>query len=235
MKPNDRDKAILEYIVKHCNRINKDMEIHGSTYQAFLSNDTFRDSVSMNLLQIGELVGHLSEDLKTNTQSQIPWKQIRAMRNLFAHDYNNMSTEKIWVTASTDVPTLAFFCENQISLLEQGQSKSLSSDVRDNPEVIAKKSELLNETYEILKANPQLKRRFDELSAEYSKKYGVSVSDTNLDTEKRFKINNEIICSDPIFKADYIKARDEFRSNKQNIEQDSQTFPKVTPPKHSRR
>ena len=118
----DRDKTILERILRHCERIGEDMELLGKTYSAFLSNNTFRDSVSMNILQIGELVGLLSDDFKANTQSQMPWNQIRAMRNMFAHDYGNMSAEKIWQTASTDIPALHSFCESQIHLLKQETS-----------------------------------------------------------------------------------------------------------------
>lgn len=84
----------------------------------------------MNLLQIGELTGRLSDDFKTNTQSQIPWKQIRSMRNMFAHDYNNMSTIKIWKSASIDVPELLSFCERQIQLFEQDQQTKPSNDIK---------------------------------------------------------------------------------------------------------
>ena len=78
----------------------------------------------MNLLQIGELTGRLSDDFKDNTQSQIPWKQIRSMRNLLAHDYGNMSTNKIWEAASEDVPVLLSFCEKQLKSFDQEKSTS---------------------------------------------------------------------------------------------------------------
>ena len=119
MKDEDKDKTVLEYIVRHCDRISRAIERFGGTYQDFVADEAFRDSVSMNIQQIGELVGHLSEKFKSNTENQIPWKQIRAMRNLFAHDYSNMSTEKIWQTASADVPVLRSFCEQQVKLFEQ--------------------------------------------------------------------------------------------------------------------
>ena len=38
--------------------------------------------------------------------SEIPWKQIKGMRTWFAHQYWDMSFDKIWVTLIEDVPDL---------------------------------------------------------------------------------------------------------------------------------
>jgi transposase-like protein len=42
----------------------------------------------MCVLQIGELVGHLSDDI-TARYAEMPWKQIKGMRNIAAHGYEN--------------------------------------------------------------------------------------------------------------------------------------------------
>ena len=36
----------------------------------------------------------------------IPWRQIKGMRTWFAHQYWDMSFDKIWVTLIEDVPDL---------------------------------------------------------------------------------------------------------------------------------
>lgn len=161
----------------------------------------------------------MSNDFTTNTSDNIPWGKIQGMRNRFAHDYGSADDVIIWNTVTTEIPILRSFCEQQVK--SYGQYVQMADK--------------LKESYDILEANPQLKRRFNELADEYSKKYGVSVSDSDPDVEKCFKVRSKIVCSDPAFNADYIKARDDFRHNKRNIEQNSQIFPKPKPPKHGRR
>jgi len=63
----------------------------------------------MYILQIGELVAHLPDDFREN-HSHIPWRQIKGMRNVFAHDYDNTNLEEAWVTIETDIPALATEC-----------------------------------------------------------------------------------------------------------------------------
>ena len=64
--------------------------------------------------QIGELSGHLSEKFKEETKNEIPWKEIRGMRNIFAHNYLEMDVERIWEVAAEDISVLKEFCENQL-------------------------------------------------------------------------------------------------------------------------
>jgi uncharacterized protein with HEPN domain len=47
----------------------------------------------MCIMQIGELANTLSDSLKNSTVGQIPWKQIKGMRNHFVHGYNTMNKE----------------------------------------------------------------------------------------------------------------------------------------------
>ena len=48
---------------------------------------------------------HLSpEALSENVQ--IPWRLIRAMRNVYAHDYERTKLETVWQTVTEDIPAL---------------------------------------------------------------------------------------------------------------------------------
>ena len=67
------------------------------------------------ILQIGELGNGLSEQYRSDTADRIQWRSIRGMRNLVAHSYGSMSKEIIWLTATTDIPSLKRFCEDQLS------------------------------------------------------------------------------------------------------------------------
>ena len=59
----------------------------------------------MCIIQIGELVGWLSEDFIGN-HNEIPWHAIKEMRNLHAYDYENVDLEIVWNTLIEDIPKL---------------------------------------------------------------------------------------------------------------------------------
>lgn len=63
----------------------------------------------MCILQIGELVTHLSEDFKTE-YNQIPWKDLKTLRNIAAHNYGAFSPKRTWAIAKNEMPLLLDFC-----------------------------------------------------------------------------------------------------------------------------
>lgn len=71
----------------------------------FKSEYTMRNALAMPLQQIGELATHVTDEF-IDAHSEIPWKQIKGMRTWFAHQYWDMSFDKIWVTLTEDVPDL---------------------------------------------------------------------------------------------------------------------------------
>lgn len=115
MKPLDRDKSIIKHILNYCNKIMHTVERFGGAWEVFLSDSDYRDSVSMNLLQIGELAGKLSDGYVQDTKAQIDWRAIKNMRNMFAHDYGSMDIERIWETAIEDIPALVDYCRQALA------------------------------------------------------------------------------------------------------------------------
>ena len=77
-----------------------------SNQETFIKNPVFRNACSMPIMQIGELAKNLSEEFQSNNQN-IPWKAIKGMRNIFAHDYHSMNKEMIWETAVHSIPKLS--------------------------------------------------------------------------------------------------------------------------------
>lgn len=59
----------------------------------------------MCIIQIGELVGRLSEEF-IESHGDIPWYAIKAMRNLHAHDYENVDLEIVWNSLTEEIPDL---------------------------------------------------------------------------------------------------------------------------------
>ena len=115
MKQRNRDKIILEHIIAYAEKIERSIQRFGNDFQTFLDDADFRDAVSMNILQIGELAKKLSDEYVKETSNQMNWKAIKGMRDFFAHDYGSMDIERIWETAIEDIPQLKAFCQSQIA------------------------------------------------------------------------------------------------------------------------
>jgi len=106
---------VLEHILRYCDRIETIIERFGADKNIFLNDIAYRDSISMNLLQIGELSGYLTDDYRNSTQKSMQWSAMKGMRNFFAHNYGEMDANIIWNTAIDDIPQLKAFCEQQIN------------------------------------------------------------------------------------------------------------------------
>lgn len=100
----DKDRVILHKMLKWANKAQID-------YQAVLSEyepGPFSNSViltAFSLAQIGELSGHISDKLREQ-HSEIPWKQIKGMRNLIIHDYDGIKMNIVGQTVEKDIPEL---------------------------------------------------------------------------------------------------------------------------------
>lgn len=84
----------------------------------------------MHIMQIGEKAGRLSEGFREKTKRQIPWQFIRGMRNALAHNYENMTMDRLWNTIHEDIPQLKTFCEAYLpKLLADDLPPILESDL----------------------------------------------------------------------------------------------------------
>lgn len=82
--------------------------------ERFSQNSVFQNACCMCIIQIGELAGKLSEEARIETED-IPWKQIKGMRNICAHNYGNISIESTWITIQEDIPILKEKCRSALT------------------------------------------------------------------------------------------------------------------------
>ncbi len=114
MLAKGRDMQILEKIVKYCEEIEFAHEEYHRSYAVFCSNSTYRNAVALCLMQIGELTNKLSDEFKA-AHSEIPWRAIRGMRNIVAHEYGKIDEETVWETAENGTKELQEFCQREIN------------------------------------------------------------------------------------------------------------------------
>ncbi|MBC5717202.1 HepT-like ribonuclease domain-containing protein [Flintibacter faecis] len=113
MLPPDLQR--IKHIRDYCTEIEKTVMRYGRAFTIFDSDPDYQRSVSFSILQIGELSGGLTQEYRQATADRVQWGPIKGMRNLVAHNYGSMSREIIWETATTDIPALKRFCEEQLA------------------------------------------------------------------------------------------------------------------------
>jgi len=71
----------------------------------FETNDMLHDAVMLQLIVIGEASGKLSEEFRAD-HPEIPWKLIRATRNVVAHAYATVDLDRIWIAVTQGLPEI---------------------------------------------------------------------------------------------------------------------------------
>lgn len=85
--------------------------ISGMTYEEFCSDSKTMDAVLHNLAIIGEAANHIPEE-STIEHDVIPWREMRGIRNVVAHEYFGISSRIVWDTAFVDLPRILPLLEN---------------------------------------------------------------------------------------------------------------------------
>jgi uncharacterized protein with HEPN domain len=85
MSKTNKDLDIISHILEYCSEIEQTIEHFGNSLEIFSSNKIYRNAITMCILQIGELAGRLSPEF-ISSHSNVPWRSIKAMRNIVAHD-----------------------------------------------------------------------------------------------------------------------------------------------------
>ena len=111
---SNRDRILLMKTVQYADEIQETINRFNLSREAFVSDFVVKNAISMCILQIGELVGNLSDEFKSDNNN-IPWREIKAMRNIAAHNYGEIDTDILWETAIYDIPELKKFCSEKLS------------------------------------------------------------------------------------------------------------------------
>lgn len=102
---NNRDYQLLKKIADEI--LVAEAILDGVTEEDFLEDEKLKRAVSMTLINIGELVKNLSNELKLKDKS-IPWREISGLRDLAAHKYQTLRMEDVFLTVSKELPDLLY-------------------------------------------------------------------------------------------------------------------------------
>lgn len=80
--------------------------VEGVSSNAFADNPEKRDAVAMRLAVIGEAARHVSDTTAAKLPN-VPFVQLRGMRNRIAHDYGQVDPQIVWTVVSQDIAPLA--------------------------------------------------------------------------------------------------------------------------------
>ena len=114
-----RDVQIIEHVCDYCDDIVRYVESSEGTFDRFMADQMCQHSIAFCIMQIGELVGKLSAEMRSATASKINWSAIKGMRNIVVHDYGNVDQAEVWHTATMDIPILKAFCESYLAEAEK--------------------------------------------------------------------------------------------------------------------
>ena len=79
--------------------------VQGMDYDGFYTDDKAVYAVIRALEIIGEAARQIPEDIR-QSNPEIQWREIAAMRNKLTHEYFGVNTKVIWRTVQEDLPII---------------------------------------------------------------------------------------------------------------------------------
>ncbi len=101
--PDEKQEGLLRDMLDSARQIQA--YLAGMSLEAFSANVEKQDAV----LRRFEIVGEAASRISPETQAlfpTLPFRSMRGMRNIIAHDYGEVDLDQVWETAIKDVPVL---------------------------------------------------------------------------------------------------------------------------------
>jgi uncharacterized protein with HEPN domain len=103
MPHENRDESYLWDMLKYARRV---VILAGRThFEAYQSDWALQMSMERAMEVIGEAARRVTLEFQS-AHDEIPWAQIIGQRNILAHEYGEIQSERIWETATVHVPKL---------------------------------------------------------------------------------------------------------------------------------
>ena len=79
--------------------------VKDATYAHFCENKMMQSAVERRLEILGEAAGRISDSFQAE-HPDIPWKEIKGLRVVLAHRYDNLDLQQLWRAATVHSPEL---------------------------------------------------------------------------------------------------------------------------------
>jgi uncharacterized protein with HEPN domain len=93
--------------------------VEGLTFEDFARDEKTFDAVLRQLTILGEAATHVPEEIISRT-SDIPWFEMRGMRNIVVHEYFGVNSRIVWETATKNIPALLPLLERLLADVSLG-------------------------------------------------------------------------------------------------------------------
>lgn len=78
---------------------------NGMTFEEFIDDDMVWKSVLYDFVVIGEATVNIPPEIRDRAPD-VPWREMRAMRNIATHEYFQVLLEIVWGTTHNNLPSL---------------------------------------------------------------------------------------------------------------------------------
>ncbi len=112
---NNKDINVAQHMVAHCERIERYLNRCGNSLDIFMNDELIQDGVTMQLLAMGELTTHFSDEFRAEYPDGIDWRNFKQLRNVCAHRYGTLDYKIIWDIAVEELPQVKAFFSGVIS------------------------------------------------------------------------------------------------------------------------
>ena len=103
MPLEDRDPAYLWDILQAAKGIVT--SVAGQSFDGYQRDPNLKLATERRLEIIGEAARRVSEALRAQ-HPEIPWRSIIGLRNVLAHEYDEIDDERVWRVAVDEIPRL---------------------------------------------------------------------------------------------------------------------------------
>ncbi|MHB0980104.1 MAG: HepT-like ribonuclease domain-containing protein [Thermoleophilia bacterium] len=86
---------------------------------SFFCDRVLVDAVIKNIVVLGEAAAHVP-DAVTECWPDIPWREMRDMRNFIVHEYFGLNRDVLWGTVRDDLPALVPALRHLLDMEEPG-------------------------------------------------------------------------------------------------------------------
>ena len=107
---NEKDKKHAKTLINYCNRIGDYLNRFDDNKEIYMSDNLYKDACALVIIQMGEFANRFSEDF-LEEYDEIEWSQLIGLRNITAHNYENIVDDIFWEIMHEDIPKIKQYLE----------------------------------------------------------------------------------------------------------------------------